>query len=60
MIDEWAVVRIHGRKGGFQRVLLPTPFRSLAEAWPVIKRTILARVRRGYSVVNATNETIVR
>ena len=51
LIDEWAVVRIYGRKDGFQRVLSPMPFRSLAEAWSVIKQTIRARVRRGYTVV---------
>ncbi|MCB0169343.1 MAG: WGR domain-containing protein [Anaerolineae bacterium] len=52
LIDDWAVVRMHGRKDGFQRVLSPTPFRSLAEAWPVIKRTIRARVQRGYTIVD--------
>ena len=51
LIDEWAVVRIYGRKGGFQRVLSPEPFVSLAEAWSVIKQTIWARVKRGYTVV---------
>jgi predicted DNA-binding WGR domain protein len=50
LFDEGAVIRLYGRKGGFQR-LLTTPFPSLAAAWPFIRATIRRRLRHGYRVV---------
>ena len=47
---EGAVVRSYGRKGGSNRIL-STPFDSLETAWPFIRRTIKARLRHGYQVV---------
>jgi predicted DNA-binding WGR domain protein len=52
LIDDGAVVRIYGRKGGGQQVPTPTPFNSLAEAWPTIRKHIHTRLRHGYRVVN--------
>ncbi len=41
------VLRIWGRKGETQRLTV-TPFPSLAAAWPSLRATIRARLRRGY------------
>lgn len=53
LFDKGAVVRIFGRKGGFQRVLAPKPHESLHEAWPIIRRVVKTRLRHGYRVVGA-------
>ena len=45
-----AVIRIFGRKGGFQRIL-SEPFPSLVEAWPTIRKHIRTRLRNGYRIV---------
>jgi predicted DNA-binding WGR domain protein len=45
----WGVVRIWGRKGETQN-LRAEPFPSLAEAWPVIRGHIRARLRHGYRI----------
>lgn len=50
LLDDGAVVRLYGRKGGAQRTLT-TPFPSLQEAWPLIRSVIKARLRHGYRVV---------
>ena len=50
LFGEGAVVRSYGRKGGWTRIL-STPFDSLEMAWPFIRRTIKARLRHGYEVV---------
>jgi len=44
------VLRIWGRKGETQWLAV-TPYPSLAEAWPAIRATIRARLRRGYALV---------
>jgi len=51
--DSGAVVRIHGRKGSYQRVLSPLPFTSLAGAWPTIRLVIRKRLQHGYQVTPA-------
>ena len=43
-----AVVRVHGRKGVWARVLAPVFFPDLDAAQPYIERLIRRRVRRGY------------
>ncbi|MFQ5856024.1 MAG: WGR domain-containing protein [Anaerolineae bacterium] len=50
LLEEGAVVRLYGRKGGAQRTLT-TPFSSLTEAWPFIRSVIKTRLRHGYRVV---------
>lgn len=50
LLDDGAVVRLYGRKGGAQRILT-TPFPSLTEAWPFIRSLIKTRLRHGYRVV---------
>ena len=51
LTDEGAVVRIYGRKGGGQRILTPTPFKSLTAAWPTLRSHIRTRLRHGYRIV---------
>jgi predicted DNA-binding WGR domain protein len=51
LLDDRAVVRIWGRKGGHQRHLSPQPFASLEEAWPLMRSIIKARLRHGYKIV---------
>ena len=46
-----SVVRIYGRKGGHQRALVPVPFPSLDDAWPLLRSLIRRRLRRGYRLV---------
>ena len=50
LIDDQAVVRVYGQKDGWQKVLV-TPFDSLEEAWPLIRRLISRRLRKGYRIV---------
>jgi len=52
LFDDGAVVRLWGRKGETQSELA-TPFPSLAEAWPMLRRLLRSRLRRGYRVVEA-------
>jgi predicted DNA-binding WGR domain protein len=52
LIDAGAIVRIYGRKGGFQRMLTPIPFESLAAAWPTIQKHIKTRLSHGYRIVH--------
>ncbi len=47
-----AVVRIHGRKGTWARVLPPVLFPNLEVAEPYIRRLIRRRLRRGYRLSN--------
>lgn len=51
LIDDGAVVRLYGRKGGHQRMLTPQPFSSLEDAWPLIRATVKTRLRHGYRVI---------
>ncbi len=51
LIDTGAVVRIYGRRGGWQRVLSPLPFSTLTEAWPTLRRYILTRLRHNYQII---------
>jgi len=51
LFDGCAVVRVHGRKGSWQRFLPPLPFDSLEEAWPTIRAVAKRRLRRGYRLV---------
>ena len=46
-----AVVRFFGRKGETQRMIQPQPFDTLAEAWPLVRSIIKARLRHGYRIV---------
>ena len=46
-----AVMRVHGRKGVWARVLPPVFFPDLEAAEPYIQRLIWRRLRRGYSPV---------
>ncbi len=55
LFDKGAVIRIYGRKSGFQRVLMPQPFASLDEAWPLIRSIIKTRLRHGYQVAQPTS-----
>ena len=55
LFNEGAVVRLWGRKGESQSELA-TPFPTLAEAWPLLRRVIRSRLRRGYRVVEAAAE----
>lgn len=50
LLDDGAVVRTYGRKGGWKRVAV-TPFPSLETAWPFIRAMIRTRLRHGYRVV---------
>lgn len=51
LFDGNAVIRVWGRKGGYQRLLV-TPFPSLEQAWPTIRSIIKTRLRRGYRIVS--------
>lgn len=53
LYDAGAVVRIHRRKGSFQRVLAPLRFDSPAEAWPTVRALIRERLQHGYLVTPA-------
>ena len=55
LFEAGAVVRLWGRKGETQKELA-TPFPSLAEAWPLLRRVLRSRLRRGYRVVEAVAE----
>ena len=46
-----AVMRVHGRKGAWARVLPPVFFSSLEEATPYIERLVRTKVQHGYQVV---------
>jgi predicted DNA-binding WGR domain protein len=50
LVDEGAVVRLWGRKGETQQTRA-TPFGSLAEAWPLLRRLMRLRLRHGYRLV---------
>ena len=50
LFDAGAVVRLWGRKSGSQRQKA-TPFASLNEAWPLLRRVMRSRLRRGYRVI---------
>jgi predicted DNA-binding WGR domain protein len=50
LFDAGAVVRLWGRKGESQTELA-TPFETLAEAWPTLRRLIRTRLRRGYRLI---------
>jgi len=51
LFDRGAVVRTYGRLTGQSRTLAPVPFPTLDDAWPLIRATIRARLRNGYTVV---------
>ena len=51
LFDEYAVTRAYGRKGVWRRTR-STPFPTLEAAWPLIRASIKARLRHGYTVVN--------
>jgi predicted DNA-binding WGR domain protein len=46
-----AIIRLWGRKGGWQQAATPLPCDSLAEAWPKIRACVKRRLRRGYRIV---------
>ena len=50
LFDAGAVERLWGRKGETQREMA-TPYTTLDEAWPLLRRLIRTRLRRGYRVV---------
>ena len=43
-----AVVRVHGRKGAWMRVLPPVFFPDLESAQPYMERLVRRKLRRGY------------
>jgi hypothetical protein len=51
IFDGWAVVRVHGRIGGWQHPLPLLPYPTLEEAWPTIRAIIKRRLRHGYRIV---------
>ncbi len=51
LLDTGAVVRLYGRKNGFQKIITPQPFASLKAAWPLIRSIIKTRLRHDYRVV---------
>ncbi len=53
LFDQGAVIRVYGRKNGFQRVLIPQPFDSLDEAWPFLRSIIKTRLRHNYRIVQS-------
>jgi len=56
LLDSGAVVRIYGRKGRSQTTRI-TPFPSLVDAWPTIRRHIRTRLRHGYRIVEPDPES---
>ncbi len=50
LFEDGAVVRLWGRKGVSQREMT-SPFATLAEAWPLLRRVMSRRLQRGYRVV---------
>ena len=52
LFDTGAVVRIFGRKGVSQRVMVPEPYPSLNDAWSTIRKHVRTRLRHGYRVVS--------
>ncbi len=52
LLDTGAVVRLYGRKGGWQRMLAPLPFASLRDARPMLNALIKRRLKRGYRVMS--------
>lgn len=50
LFEEWAVVRIYGRKGQPKR-MIATSYASLEEAWPFIRKLVKIRLRHGYRVI---------
>ena len=50
LFNNGAVVRLWGRKNSTQHTMC-TPYETLAEAWPLLRRLIRLRLRRGYRVV---------
>ena len=52
LFDGWSVVRVHGRRGVWQRWLPPLPFATFEEAWPTIRGIIQRRLQHGYSVTS--------
>ncbi len=51
LLESGAIVRLYGRKGGWQRMLSPLPFASAAEARPTLEAFVKRRLKRGYRVV---------
>ncbi len=51
LFDKGAVIRVYGRKSGFQRALVPQSFDSLDEAWPLLRAVIKTPLIHGYRVV---------
>jgi len=50
MVHPLAIIRVYGRKDGFQREVAPMPVNDLADAWPLIRRVIRTRLRHGYKI----------
>ncbi len=51
LVDTGAVVRLYGRKNGFQKMITAQPFDTLEAAWPLIRSIIKTRLRHNYRVV---------
>ena len=51
LLDDGAILRLYGRKGGWQRMLAPLPFASVADARPTLESLVKRRLKRGYRVV---------
>ena len=48
-----AVMRVHGRKGAWARVLPPVFFPDLEAATPYVKRLVRRKLRRGYCLLRS-------
>ena len=48
-----AVVRVHGRKGSWSRMLPPVFFSDLAAAMPYTRRLVRRRLQREYRITDA-------
>ena len=51
LLDTGVLVRLYGRKGGWQRMLSPLPFASQKEARPILDAFIKRRLKREYRIV---------
>ena len=57
LFDPHAVIRIWGRIGGYQRILV-TPCQTSTEARKLAKRLVQRRLKRGYKLIQGAALTI--
>lgn len=51
LLESGAVIRCYGRRDGACRRMVPLPFASFAEAWPLIGAILRLRFKHGYRLV---------